>query len=38
VGDHSFIVSGSIERAAFFRRLAEEVGDEVTKKGGKKKR
>lgn len=35
--DHSFIVSGSIERAKFFRNVAAEVGSEGKKKSGKKK-
>ena len=36
--DHSFIVSGSIERARFFRSVAAEVGGEGKKKSGKKKK
>jgi hypothetical protein len=36
--DHSFIVSGSIERAKFFRDVAAKVGGEGKKKSGKKKK
>jgi 2-keto-3-deoxy-L-rhamnonate aldolase RhmA len=36
--DHSFIVNGSIERAAFYRKVAAEAGDGDKAKGGKKKR
>jgi len=36
--DHSFIVSGSIARARFFRDVAAEVGASSGKKGGKKKK
>ena len=36
--DHSFIVSGSIERAKFFRDLAADVGNGDKKKSGKKQR
>jgi 2-keto-3-deoxy-L-rhamnonate aldolase RhmA len=36
--DHGFIVSGSIERARFFRDLAAEIGKADQKKSGKNKR
>ena len=36
--DHSFIVSGSIDRAKFFRDLAEGVGNRDKKNSGKRKR
>ena len=36
--DHSFIVSGSIERAIFYHDLAEEAGNGNKKKNGKMKR
>ena len=36
--DHSFIVSGSIERAKFFRKVATEVGSEGKTKTSKKKK